>query len=245
MNNKLIYFDEEFPSYYMNGSRDFQLLARLLTLMLNSGKVEADSLLYLNDALLISDRLLPLLQTKVGFWTNREFTNDELRLVCDVFDLLVRKKGSRDGIVEAIEIFLKTINLSTNFDILIVNKDGFGNNVYEIQIGINSTYRDDTLLREILKYILPTGYILSIFFYDFLHIDDREKETLQYSDYVIVSSESNYRSSMIRGSYYNSNNQAWTTGEIDISDVDNGRRLIQSIDMTTISNSSQKDSSDV
>ena len=91
--------------------------------MLNSAKVEADSLLYLNDAILIADRLLPLLQTKVGFWTRKEFTNDQLRLVCDAFDLLMRKKGCRDGIVQAVQIFIKTLGISTNFDILITNKD--------------------------------------------------------------------------------------------------------------------------
>lgn len=41
-NNKIIYFDENVPDYYVNGSRDFQLLTRLLTFALNSGKVEAD-----------------------------------------------------------------------------------------------------------------------------------------------------------------------------------------------------------
>lgn len=227
----------------MNGSRDFQLLARLLTLILNSAKVEADSLLYLNDALLISDRLLPLLQTKVGFWTNREFTNDELRLVCDVFDILVRKKGSRDGIVKSIEAFLRTIGISTNFDVLIINKDNVGNLVYQIQIGIDSLQHDSTLLYEILKYIIPTGYTLNVFYYDFAAVKD---ELVQYSDYVVVASGSNYRTSHIRGSYYDSSTQQWQNGEVEAIQLSSGEWVanIQSIDMTTISNSSQKDDTD-
>lgn len=211
-NNKIIYFDQNVPEYYVTGSRDFQLLARLLTLALNSSKVEADSLLYLNDAILINDRLLPLLQTKVGFWTNREFTNDELRFVCDVFDLLVRKKGSRKGIIGAIEVYLRTIGISTDFDILITNriKDNSGkySDIYTINIGINALQHDYTLLQEILKYIIPTGYYLSIYFYDKLEFIDR---SLYYGDFVLVSTATNVGDSLINGSYYNSMTGEWKT----------------------------------
>ena len=84
-----------------------------------------------------------------------EFTDDSLRLVCDVFDLAVRKKGSREGIIEAIEVFLRTIGVTTDFDIFIQNKDVDGNDIYYIEIGINCLWHDATLLREILRYILP------------------------------------------------------------------------------------------
>lgn len=138
MNNKIIYFDEKVPEYYVKDSRDFQVLTRLLTLMLNSAKVEADSLLYLNDPILISNNLLSLMQTKVGFWTNYTFTDDEIRTVCDCFCQIVREKGSRNGIVKAIEAYVRTLGISAKFDILIINKDVDGKPVYNIDIGINS-----------------------------------------------------------------------------------------------------------
>jgi len=205
-NNKIIYFDENVPEFYVKGSRDFQLLTRLLTFALNSAKVEADQLLYLNDALLTNNNLLSLLQTKVGFWSNYEFTDDAMRLVCDVFDLIVRRKGSRTGIIEAIEIYLRTLGISTDFDIFIQNKDVDGNFIYKIEIGINALWHDSTLLREILRYILPTGYVLSIYFYDLLKFIDK---SILYSDFVLVSSGSNYQTAKIRNEYYSSTTQQW------------------------------------
>lgn len=240
MNNKIVYFDENFPSYYLNGSRDFQLFARLLTLILNSAKVEADSLLYLNDAILIADRLLPLLQTKVGFWTRKEFTNDQLRFVCDAFDLLMRKKGSRDGIVQAVQLFIKTLGISTNFDVLITNKDNEGNDVYNIDIGIDSHCKDSTLMYELLSYIVPTGYTYNVFYYSEGKFEDK---SLLYGDFVLLSSATNLQSSQIRSAYYTSTTGDWTydgwknietTGPTQDESYVSADETIQSIDMTTI-----------
>ena len=200
-NNKIIYFDENVPDYYVNGSRDFQLLTRLLTFALNAGKVEADQLLYLNDALLTNNNLLPLLQTKVGFWSDFEFPDDAIRLVCDVFDLIVRRKGSRRGIVEAIEIYLRSIGISTDFDIFIQNKDVDGNPMYRIEIGINALWHDYTLLAEILKYIIPTGYILLIYFYDKIEFIDK---SILYSDFVLVTASGGVNNAHLRNEYYSS-----------------------------------------
>lgn len=234
ISNKIIYFDEKFPNYYMDGSRDFQLLARLLTLVLNSAKVEADSLLYLNDAKLINDKLLPLLQTKVGFWTNKEFTNDELRFVCEAFDLLVRKKGSRDGIVGAIELFLKTIHVATDFNILIINKNNLGENLYEIQIGIEYFYHDYSLLLEILKYILPTGYIVTVYYYSKADVSNSD-QLLEYSDFVRFATATNLESAKImNGSFYKSSTKEWE----ELSENVNSES-IQSIDMTRISSTNE------
>ena len=206
MNNRIIYFDKEVPEYYVKGSRDFQALARLLTFALNSAKVEADSLLYLNDPILISNNLLALMQTKVGFWTNYTFTDDDIRLVCDCFNLAVREKGSRNGIVKAIEIFLRTINAAAEFDILIQNKDSEGNDQYRIEIGINDIWNDYTLLEEILRYILPTGYILTVYYYDLLKFVDK---SLLYSDYTLYTPAPTYGVSKVRNQYYSSTTGEW------------------------------------
>ena len=235
MNNKIIYFDEKVPEYYVNGSRDFQALLRLFTIVLNSSKVEADSLLYLNDPLLISNNLLSLFQTKVGFWTNRTFTDDEIRIVCDCFCQFVREKGSRNGIVKAIEAYIHTLGISAKFDILIINKDVDGNPVYQIDIGINSEQKDYELLLEILKYVLPTGYILSIYFYDYLTIKER---FLVYSDFLVSQDlNSNWNngetSSKVRHSYYSSINQQWAEDR-EFIQIINDADTIQSIDLTTI-----------
>lgn len=235
MNNKIIYFEEKVPEYYIKDSRDFQALTRLLTIVLNSAKVEADAIAYLNDPLLISNNLLSLLQTKVGFWTNYTFTDDEIRIVCDCFCQIVREKGSRNGIVKAIEAYIHTLGISAKFDILIINKDVNGNPIYQIDIGINSTQKDYSLLIEILKYVIPTGYILNIYFYDYLSIKQR---FLQYSDFLVTQDlNSNWNSgetsSKFRHSYYSSINQQWAENR-EFTQITIDEDTIQSIDLTTI-----------
>lgn len=191
-------------------------MTRLLTFALNASKVKADQLLYLNDPLLINNELLSLLQTKVGFWSNYSFTDDEIRIVCDAFNLIVRNKGSRNGIVQATRLYVKSIGLSSGFDIFIQNKNLNGEYIYKIEIGINSYWHDYTLLKEILRYILPTGYILNIFFYDVIQ-DYRNKKlgffdkSLLYSDTVLISSGTTYDISKIRNQYYSTQTNQWKT----------------------------------
>lgn len=177
----VIRFDEMVPEVYVKESRDFQVISRLFTLGFNNAKYNANELLYLNDANLIDDSLLPLLQRKVGFYTSKEFTSDEIRQVCKVFYSLVRNKGSLEAIEEAIRIFFQIQNINTSAYINIINKvyklnssvqDNEKSYIldneksYILEIGINYGIMDTTLLMEMLKYILPTGYYINIFFYE-------------------------------------------------------------------------------
>jgi len=212
--------------------------------VLNSAKVEADSLLYLNDPILLADRLLPLMQTKVGFWTREEFTNDQLRLVCDAFSDIMRKKGSRSGLVEAVEVYIRTIGVGTTFDILITNKDTAGNDIYNIDVGINCQYKNPALLQELLSYIVPTGYTFNVYFYDGIELgyeeDGRTPDpVVQYSDFVQVAAAENFTSSLIRSSYYSSKSGEWQVCGAEVVTIDpssDNLTQIQSIDMTAIAN---------
>ena len=97
--------------------------------------------------------------------------------------------------------------------------------------------KDYTLLNEILKYIIPTGYVFNTYFYDYLQIRDR---FLRYSDYVVsqesssnISVSNNNSSSRIINSYYSTITGQWSYNNefVQITDLNNS---IQSIDMTTI-----------
>ena len=88
----LLRFDEKVPGVYVKESRDFQVLTRLFTLGLNQSKYNADSMQFMNDPLHVNNRLLTLLQQKVGFYTNREFYDDAIRKVCKMFYALVKHK---------------------------------------------------------------------------------------------------------------------------------------------------------
>ena len=128
------------------------------------------------------------------------------------------------------------MGISSLFDILITTKDIAGNEVYSIDIGINETQKDYTLLLEILKYIIPTGYVLNIYFYDYLEIKTR---FLVYSDFLAVEElNTNWNdgntSSKFRHSYYSSIDQQWAENR-EFNQVNYfDQETIQSIDLTTI-----------
>ena len=133
-----------------------------------------------------------LLQEKVGFYTRKNFSANELRNLLEVFYSLVRNKGSLSSIEQAIRLFFQIQNLNTNAYINISNKNTTIDS-YTIQIGIDSSIRDITLLTEILKYIIPTGYIISIFFYEHAAFDDY---ITTHDDLIIISSDGDDRSAL-------------------------------------------------
>ena len=166
---------ENMPDVYVRKSRDFQLLCNSFDAVFNSVKNDIDSITNVVDTRLCSERLLPLLQTKLGFFTNKHLTATELRTVLQAFKYIVRNKGSRTGIREAIEVFLKVANASNKSRIQIVDNfvsiDGHTSetrpgNTYIVEVAIEGQQMDTTLLTELLKYVLPAGYQLKYSFYN-------------------------------------------------------------------------------
>lgn len=166
---------EHTPDVYPRKSRDFQLLCNVFDCVNGGVKYDIDSIVDIVDTNQCNERLLPLLQTKLGFFTNENLTNEELRLVLIAFMKIVKDKGSRIGIREAIEVFLKVSNASKDSRIIVTNVDKSVNNslantrlsnTYIVEVSIQSDKVDTTLLTEILKYVLPAGYQLRYSFYD-------------------------------------------------------------------------------
>lgn len=160
---KMIRTQLNVPDVYVNRSRDFQLLCRLYDCLINGTKFEADALQFVTDTDFCGTRLLQLLQTKLGFFTNADITDDELRMVLDAFPFIVKNKGSLKAIKQALYVFLKINHLNTEIDINIINQDP--TSPYTIRIGIRSGFRDTTILDEIFRYILPAGYLFEYIFY--------------------------------------------------------------------------------
>ena len=151
------------PEIYVNESRDFQLLCRAYDCINGAVKFDIDTIADVTDTNICNSRLLPLLQTKIGFFSDEDLDNDALRYVLKAFPYMVKNKGSRKGIEQAIYTFLKIHSIDTDVLVNITNEDDV--DPYSIKIGINSSFKDTTILQEMLKYIIPTGYVVEVFFY--------------------------------------------------------------------------------
>lgn len=155
------------PDVYPNESRDFQLICNVFDLTQNSIKYDIDSMLNILDTDLCTEKLLPLLQTKLGFISNYNLSAKQLRIVLKAFPYLIKNKGSTKGIQQTIQTFLKTQNIFGNVQIDYTNKNNTGilNNIYEVNIGLQTKLLDVSLLTELLRFILPAGYVLKYYFY--------------------------------------------------------------------------------
>lgn len=193
----MLRIQENTPEVYTDTSRDFQLIGRLYDCVINGIRFDVDSIINIIDTSSIDSKLLSLLQTKIGFFTQATVTDDDLRYVLKAFPVIVRNKGSLKGIEGAVNVFLKLKHVNTNVNIKIFNNHG--QYPYVVQIGLDMPYTNTVLLDEILKYVLPTGYIISyIFNYNDLGKADTLMEMQMGANIVIIKDSA---SSIIRGSY--------------------------------------------
>lgn len=154
---------ENVPEVYVKESRDFQLMSRLYDLSNNAVRYNIKSMENLLDPMLCSDRLLPLLATRVGFFPRAEYNTHALRLIISVFPYILKHKGTRKGIEMALNTILKAENEYSESYITIENSPN-----YKITISTKRWLEDQTLLEDVLSYIIPIGYELEFGLYELI-----------------------------------------------------------------------------
>ena len=149
---------ENVPNVYVDQSRDFQVLCSLFDLVQNSTKHQIDSILTILTTEDCPDSLIPLLQTKLGFFVSDQsiYDADTLRRILVVFSRIVRYKGSRLGIEYAINTFISLLKVDGIAHIRIENDNGR----YLVVIEISAPFTDARILLDILNYIMPSGYLV-------------------------------------------------------------------------------------
>ena len=166
----MIRLQDKTPEVYCAESRDFQLFCRLYDCVVNGIKFDIDTIPDILDGMTCRSSMLQLLQTKVGFFTNKRLTDDALRYVLTAFPIMIKNKGSLKAIQQAVNVFFKVNGIKSEVQIWAVSEP---TQVYDtwvedhtIVIGINSIIKDVSLLEEIFRYILPTGFGYYFYFYN-------------------------------------------------------------------------------
>ncbi len=187
---------EKTPEVYTSTSRDFQLLGRLYDCIINGIKFDTDSILDIVNTENIDNKLLKLLQTKLGFFSSKDITDEALRYILKAFPTILKHKGSLKSIRQAVCTFLKLNGIKSKVYIRKIN-----NNLtspYLIEISLDEKIDNTYILNEILKYILPTGYIISYIYYkDFNNIDLTLESKIGANIIIVKDSVS----SLVRGNY--------------------------------------------
>ena len=205
------------PEVYTSTSRDFQLLGRLYDCIINGIKFDTDSVLDIINTDNIDNKLLKLLQTKLGFFSSKDITDESLRYILKAFPTILKHKGSLKSIKQAVCTFLKLNGIKSKVSIKKVNNNL--TNPYLIEISLDERIDNTYILNEVLKYILPTGYIISYIYYkDFDNIDLTLESKIGANIIIVKDSVS----SLVRGNYieYKNNiedNLIGSIGETQIS----------------------------
>lgn len=159
----MIRLQDKVPEVYVDQSRDFQLLCRAYDSVLNAVKFDIDSAEKLTDTHLCRTNILQLLQTKLGFWTRRSLNYTDLRYVLEAFPIIVKNKGSLKAVRQAVYVFLKIKNIRSSVKVENILEEtvldsGIVIKPYTVVISLTTSMKDTTILEELFRYILPTGY---------------------------------------------------------------------------------------
>lgn len=141
------------PDVYPQQSRDFQIFCRAYDSLFNGVKYGVDSLSHTTNTMECNNSLLGLLANKLGLFTTLNVPDNDLRYILCAFPYLIRYKGSYQAIEYAVRVFQRMAMISN-----------LGYTIYmdtanrQIIITFSDNISDDTLLYELMSYILPTGY---------------------------------------------------------------------------------------
>jgi hypothetical protein len=164
------------PQVYVNESRDFQLMGRVMDVIHGGVMFDASSIINLIRPLNIYDSLLIHYATKVGFFPKVDIDAKVLRPILAAFPFAVKNKGSIRGIEYAVASVLRAENIPSGDTEIIVSID---KTTHQVLILIQFQMQYKYALEEVLKYVIPAGFDFAVVYskftdpiYDTYHIDD-------------------------------------------------------------------------
>ena len=156
-------FEKNVPNVYVDESRDFQLLCRILDIYLTGNQNRIADILNQLDLDISSESLLWAVANKQGFTTKKYFPPEVLRNVCRVFPYCIRNKGTIESIRVAALAVLSVDRLLSDIRVSLMQGEGTtestGTYVY-ITCTVPGVYNSPYIeyLEEVLKFILPCGW---------------------------------------------------------------------------------------
>jgi len=144
------------PDIYVNESRDFQLLCRLYDTSHQSIRFDTLTMLNALSATKANNRILPLLADRMGFKHKHHIDDNVLRYILSSFPFIIKNKGNKIGIEQAVAAILKSEN---SLEPPIVTIDNIN---HTIIIATPIDIYNKTALDDLLAYVVPAGYTYQV-----------------------------------------------------------------------------------
>ena len=188
----MIRFQEMVPDWYIEKSRDFQVLCRMYDFVLNSVKYNADSMQALTDTRRVKDTVLPLLGDKLGIYDKEAYSNRQL---LDALPIAIKYKGALKSINVLLNAFLDSMNVFDNVLALYAKNEEEAQEINDMLnrndivpftiVIIFSTFPSLTnlhVLNEYMKMVLPTGMFVEYAF----GVRKQYLDKFKYKEYVFL-----------------------------------------------------------
>lgn len=220
------------PDIYVSESRDFQLLLRLYDSIFGGLRFDIDGMQSLTDTMHIKNTMLPLLSTKLGFFSNIDIDDKSLRYILCAIPYFLKYKGSLYGVKQVVNLYLKIMN--TKASVLIsYSKDSIGNILdHSIQLGSDVTFTNLPLLNKLLNLVLPVGFV--VYYYHFVSLDTALTAIEETDELLLLGKIISTTQSVLRSDYPNTDpsyyNTDWVDSRYDIhqpSTVDDNEIIIE------------------
>lgn len=187
----MIRYQEMVPDYYVEQSRDFQVLCRLYDFTLNSLKYNIDSIQNITDTRNIKDTLLPLLGDKLGIYDKEAYSNRQL---LEALPIALKYKGSLKSIKILLNAFLDSLNIFDEVIAVHTTNESSAEEISEILnrkidtysiVVIMSTFLSLTdlhVLNEYLNMVMPSGMKIEFTF----GVQKEYFDKLKYKEYTFL-----------------------------------------------------------
>lgn len=187
----MIRTQEMVPDYYIEKSRDFQILCRLYDFIQNPVKYNTDTILNNTNTLKVKDTILPLVGDKFGINDKEAVTNREL---LEALPNALQSKGSLKAVKTLIHAFLDSLNIFDYASAFYTTDEESAKKVsailrreikpYSIVIVLSSmpSMTNINIFDTYLRMVIPTGMIVEYMFGLTKNIVDKYK----YSEHVFL-----------------------------------------------------------
>lgn len=139
------------PDIYVEKSRDFQLICRIINIIANAMAEKADNLINNLDIDNIDEELLYPLVRKLGFTTHKYFPSNILKNIAENFPYLIRNKGTLNAVRDAV---YTVISANQTVKILNIYYDSSDSKI-TITSDVSNKYLD--YIEELLEFVVPIG----------------------------------------------------------------------------------------
>lgn len=187
----MIRFQESVPDYYIEESRDFQVLCRLYDFTYNALKYNIDSISNLTNTRFAKDTILPLIGDKFGIYDKDSYSN---RFLLEALPIALKYKGSLKAVNILINAFLDSEEI---FDYVTAFYSKDEESALEISELLNMDIKPYSIvillsdypnmvnlrvLNEYLNMVIPSGVIVDYMFGKNITI----LEKFKYKEYVFL-----------------------------------------------------------